>query len=136
MSEVDKIVEQIRERLPDVKSGTLRFWGVWFGKPYDNEHIIVDCSGREELLTLRFNEAEILSVWRPQGLRLSEQEFQIVDATRVRWEWFLYGAPRIPSNFHHIELVKSASTVSVNTDQPLYGYERTQDSSLPAVELL
>jgi len=31
--EIEQIHNQLNKALPNVKSGTLRFWGEWFGKP-------------------------------------------------------------------------------------------------------
>jgi hypothetical protein len=34
---------EIANLLRHVKRGTLRFWGEWFGRQYDNIHIVVSC---------------------------------------------------------------------------------------------
>jgi hypothetical protein len=38
-----QLAERINAALP-VKSGALRVWGDWFGRPYDNMHVIVSAS--------------------------------------------------------------------------------------------
>lgn len=88
MNETQKIADRIRQALPNVKSGTLRFWGEWFGKPYDNWHQLVRCEAEQNLLRLAFNENETLSVWAPSGLEVNLSTFRISTADRVRWEWF------------------------------------------------
>ena len=34
------IADRISAALPNIKAGSLRIWGEWFGKPYDNFHTI------------------------------------------------------------------------------------------------
>ena len=84
--------------MPVLKAGTLQFWGEWFGRPHDNIHRVVECNASKEVLKLRFNLGETLSVWRPTGCVADEQEFSIRGADRVLWEWFYYGRPRTPAN--------------------------------------
>jgi hypothetical protein len=43
MNETQKIFDQISNAIPNIKPGTMRFWGEWFGKPYDNQHKLVKC---------------------------------------------------------------------------------------------
>jgi hypothetical protein len=43
-------------------SGSLRFWGEWFGRPFDNYHRRVACEVTDECLQFRFKEAEVLAV--------------------------------------------------------------------------
>src|SRR4051812_37086562 len=105
--EVEQLAERIRNAVPNIKTGSLRFWGVWFGRPYDNCHCIVGSGGDANVLHLYFNEDEILSVWAPNGLTLNRSTFQILDAERVRWEWFYYGRPKIDANRRFLDLVKS-----------------------------
>jgi hypothetical protein len=68
MGETEKIYNQLNKALPNIKSGTLRFWGEWFGRPYDNMHTLVRCEYAHDVLTLYFNEGEVLSVWNPKAL--------------------------------------------------------------------
>jgi hypothetical protein len=80
-------------KLGNLPRGSLRFWGVWFGRPYDNNHSIVGAEGQSDLLRIKFDDGELLSVWSPSGLKVSATVFQIADAARVRWEWNSYGSP-------------------------------------------
>jgi hypothetical protein len=70
MSEAERMADLIKQRLPEIEPGTLRFWGEWFGRPYDNKHKLIGCDAEVELLRLHFNEGEVLSVWSPRDLRL------------------------------------------------------------------
>jgi hypothetical protein len=51
-----EIAKDITEILPHVKRGILRFWGKWFGRPFDNYHWLVACDANDDCLRLRFNE--------------------------------------------------------------------------------
>ena len=35
MTETEALGDELRRSLPNIKNGSLRFWGVWFGGPYD-----------------------------------------------------------------------------------------------------
>ena len=136
MHEAGRIADRIREALPRLKRGTLRFWGVWFGRPYDNLHSLVGCESKQELLTMYFNDDEMLNVWVPNGLILEASAFQIRDAERVRWEWFSYGSPKIAANRFFKEFVKTGETVVASTNVNSYTPDLRTNLSLPAVEIL
>jgi hypothetical protein len=135
MHEVGFIADRIREALPRLKPGSLRFWGAWFGRPYDNLHRMVGCESKEDILSMHFNEDEVLSVWLPNGLVLEESRFEISDAERVRWEWFAYGSPKIAANRFFKDFVKTRETVVASTNVNLYTPDLRTDLSLPAVEI-
>jgi hypothetical protein len=79
--------------------GSLRFWGEWFGRPYDNCHTLVSCRAEEDVLRLSFDQGETLSTWSPTGLTLDKSTS---DADRVRWEWFSYGKAKTPENLYNL----------------------------------
>jgi hypothetical protein len=136
VTEAEEVAKQIRSALPTLKSGTLRFWGQWFGRPFDNLHSVVGCNAQGELLQVFFNEGETLSVWAPRGAAVGENVFRVGDAERVRWEWFYYGRPRIPANLYFEEYVKSAEGVSATTNVDWYTPDLRPDLSHPAVEIV
>lgn len=82
------------------RGGTLRFWGDWFGRPYDNFHIVsrADYNEQEDSLTIWFDDGERLVVERPRGVCNTEAEFVVEDAARVEWTWNLYGEPTAEQN--------------------------------------
>ena len=136
MTEAEQLAARISEAIPNVKRGTLRFWGQWFGRPYDNVHTLVRCDAEENILRLYFNEGEVLSVWSPRNLQLDDSTFRISSAERVRWEWFYYGRPKLPSNCYFLDFMRSgkeiAATSNVDRDTP----DRQLKASHPAVEIL
>jgi hypothetical protein len=105
--------------LPDVHSGTLCFWGVWFGRPHDNRHSVVRAEAEGDCLVLHFNDEEILKVWHPQGWRIDAQQFVIHSATRVLWQWYWYGRPHAPANLMSHDFVRQGAEVSFQSTFPI-----------------
>jgi hypothetical protein len=77
MTEAELIVQEIQHALPSLKRGTMRFWGQWFGSPYDNIHSIVDCNADGDLLRIVFNEGEMLLVSKPRDASVSDKVYRI-----------------------------------------------------------
>jgi YD repeat-containing protein len=136
MNEAEKICEEIQKALPKINPGTLRFWGVWFGRPYDNAHRIVASEHDRGVLRLRFNEDEQLTMWSPAGLTLDDSVFQIDDAERVLWEWFYYGRPKIQANRFFYDFVKTPETIAASSNVDSFTPNMKTDSMLPAAEIL
>jgi hypothetical protein len=155
LSNPEEIAGQVMTILPRIGGGTLRFWGQWFGKPYDNCHQVVSCEVDGDLLQIHFNENETLSVraprnagfeerphplepgsWSPSGRALKEQVFSIGDAERVRWEWFYYGRPQAPENRRFIEFVRTADGIATDNGPEETKRNLRPDLKLPAVELI
>lgn len=111
-------------------------WGVWFGRPYDNLHAVVGCEAKNDLLSIYFNEEEVLKVWEPRKLTLEASTFQIRDAQRIRWEWFAYGHPKTDANRFFKDFVKTGDRVVASTNVNWYTPDLRTDPSLPAVETL
>src|SRR2546430_14407724 len=93
MTAAEEIAEIMNRRLPEIRPGTLCFWGEWFGRPFDNLHRLIGCGAEGDLLRIRFDQNEILSVWSPLNCQVhaagsrGQSIFRLEDAARVRWEW-------------------------------------------------
>lgn len=103
MTETEEMGQRIRASLPNVKRGSLRFFGQWFGRPHDNIHSVVGCDTDQDCLILFFNGGEQLRIWSPSNLKVNDTTFRIRTAARVRWEWNYYGRPPSQSNKCFIE---------------------------------
>ena len=136
MDDAARIAARIQRALPNVKRGTLRFWGNWFGRPYDNIHTLLTCEADQNVLRMSFNEGESLSVWAPSELTLDDSTFQISDAERVLWEWFAYGRARTKENLLFKNFIKTGKTVAVSTNVNRYTPDMSTDPTMPAVEIL
>ncbi len=51
-TEAGRIAEQIRQALADLKRGSLKFFGDWFGRSYDNVHTIVGAASEGNCLII------------------------------------------------------------------------------------
>jgi hypothetical protein len=124
-------LDAVRHRL----FGSLCFWGEWFGKPRDNVHKMIECDAVGEVLRLRFDEGELLQVWNPTELSVRGHVFVIVDALRIRWEWFSYGRPQISTNLRFYEFQRIETGIVGDTNaEPMAGLF-TADGTKPAVEM-
>ena len=101
-NQTQKTLEEFISKYKETINGSFCFFGSWFGKPLDNWHQLVSYETQDNYILMRFNEEETLEVWKPKGLSF-DGYFMIQDATRVRWEWFYYGRPRLPENRFYIE---------------------------------
>jgi len=136
MTEAENIAGVIQKALPNIKPGSLRFWGSWFGKPYDNRHQMVGCDFNGDMLEVRFDESELLKVWEPRRATVNEKSFRIVEAKRVRWVWFYYGRPKLPASLYFQEFVREDTQITVETNIDWYTPTYASDPSFPAVEIL
>lgn len=113
MNDDKTIIELMKKNINNLKKGSLRFWGEWFGRPMDNYHIItcVDFKSEEDVLVFTFNEGETLTVWNPEGIKSDSIELYIKNSIKVKWEWFSYGKPKIQENSYYILYEKQGSSI-------------------------
>lgn len=130
-----EIAASINASLPRLKAGSLKFWGQWFGRPYDNLHRITRCHSKDNMLILEFNDGETLSVWQPEGLAIQANALSIQSAVRVRWEWFYYGRPKTEENRYFEEYVNEGSHITAATNADWYSQELEPSATKKAVEL-
>lgn len=95
------------------KDGTLRFWGDWFGRPYDNFHIPVSAELSENVLTICFNNGEKCTVYDPIGIVNEPNDFHIEHASKIVWEWYYYGKEQTPENLCKLEYILVGGEISV-----------------------
>jgi hypothetical protein len=136
MDQTEQLAARIQRTIPKVPKGSLRFWGEWFGRPYDNWHTLVSCRAEQNILRLSFDQDETLSVWSPTGLTLDQSTFRIFDADRVRWEWFYYGRAKTPENLYFEEFTKSGEGISSSTNIDWYTPAFQPRKTEAAVEIL
>jgi len=113
-----EVAAHIHRLLPNVRSGTLCFWGVWFGRPHDNRHFVVRAEAEGDCLVVHFNDDEILKVWHPQDWRVDAHEFVIRSASRVIWQWYWYGYPHTPVNLKSYEFIRQGTEISFQSTFP------------------
>jgi hypothetical protein len=136
MDETKEIATRIQRAIPKVPSGTLRFWGEWFGRPYDNIHTLLTCDAEANTLRLHFDQAETLVVWSPRGLTLDAAVLRIDVADRVRWEWYKYGSPKTPENLYFEEFTRTGQQLSASSNVDWYTPSFHPTTAHPAVEVV
>lgn len=82
------------------KSGTVRFWGDWFGRPFDNCHRAVKASisNKENTLVIYFDNDEKCTVYNPQSINNEKNTFYISQASKIVWEWYSCGDSHTQQN--------------------------------------
>ena len=105
------IAARVNSLLPNVKAGTLRFWGQWFGRPHDNCHRVVGAQATEDTLVIRFDSDERLTVVNPRGAVVTVSQFTIRCADKIIWEWFYCGRPHTPDNLYREEYTKEGTDI-------------------------
>jgi len=96
------------------RSGTLRMFGDWFGRPMDNVHFVINAEADRDCLILSFRERETLAIWNPSGFSTSGYTIRIRDADRVRWEWYYYGREQTQENLLFNDYCKEDSHIVVS----------------------
>jgi len=139
VSDAETMADEINVALAIGIIGSLRVFGDWFGRPYDNWHTVgaAEASADGRALILRFDGSETLEVRDPRGLTVSTRGLSIADAAFVRWEWFLYGSERTQENRCYIEHVQCEDVISATSNAPGVDsacFHPTRRS--PAVELI
>ena len=61
---MNHLVNQIK--VSGFKGGTLRFYGQWYGRPYDNFHRFINATSEGNCLILEFDNGDVLRVWDPE----------------------------------------------------------------------
>jgi hypothetical protein len=131
-SDIARFVESLPERQ---KSGTLRIWGQWFGRPMDNVHTCTSCEVEEERLVLSFNEGEQLTLWSPTNVLIEGQAtLTFPSATQVRWDWYYYGRPKTPENRVFIEYVARDGVIQFSSSKGLAAGDQPRLSE-PAAQI-
>lgn len=118
MTDAERIAKLIQDGLPTLKKGTLRFWGQWFGRPHDNFHVITGAVAEGDELEVRFNAGETLRIFDPVKASVGVDQFVIGDASRVRWEWPMYGSPSGRRYFE--QYVRNGDRIDATTDVDWY----------------
>lgn len=91
-------------------SGTMQFWGDWFGRPMDNIHRATQVGYDEstDVLTIIFDNEEKCVIYSPVGITSTEKTFYIEDATAVIWSWYYYGREHTEQNHFRITYTKES----------------------------
>ena len=75
------------------KSGSLRLFGEWMGRPYDRPLKIQHDNYDGEILEIIFKRGNLL-IYNPKGITSTEQELKIKKANKIKWIYLPEGAIR------------------------------------------
>jgi len=134
MSGALEIAAKVQALIPKGVAGTFRFWGVWFGRPYDNWHRAATTQADGNCLILTFEGKETLRVWDPERCAIHSSGFIIAAASRVLWQWHSYGRPETPENLMQYDFVRMGEVIRFDKTDPL-PMTQVPNVNEPAVEL-
>ena len=83
-----------------LKNGSLRFWGDWLGRPYDDflSVVAVDYDKNEGILVIYFDNEVKCTVYDPIDIVNNKNTFHVSKATKIVLEWYRYGEEHISQN--------------------------------------
>jgi len=115
-------VDKYNKKQGLVKGGSLCFFGHWFGKPYDNYHLleVANFDIPTNTMTLAFNEKETLTICNPQDIYEYENKLTIGSADKIYWGWFSYGKPQTDDNLYFIEITRQGNELSGKSNVDWY----------------
>ena len=131
-ADIAAVIEALPERN---RSGSLKIWGAWFGRPMDNYHICQSCVAEEDYITLRFDKRERLRVWVPSRVVTRGYTLIIETASKVRWEWYYYGRPQLSENLMFNEYERQGECIAYESNW-MPGVETSARAHNNAVELI
>lgn len=79
----------------------------------ENHHTLDNVRADANVVVLTFDQGETLTVWDPAEVSISPEGLRIALASRVRWEWFYYGRPKVPENRFSSDYQVDGGTVAV-----------------------
>ncbi len=131
------MASDINRAVPGLKRGSLAVFGDIFGGRIDNIHTAISAiEVTPDCLRINFDGGETLDVWNPAEATFDADSFQILSATKVRWEWFYYGRPTVPENRYYIEHAHGSDGITASTDAIWGGSIFAPSDVRPAVEIL
>ncbi|HEX8549724.1 MAG TPA: hypothetical protein VF691_22380 [Cytophagaceae bacterium] len=132
MTEALQFIKKYSKRNSHLKSGSLCFFGVWFGKPLENYHTIKEINYLEieDCIAITFDEGEILSIWNPRGLICDKDQFKIEKASWMRWVWYPYGSKKTPDNLMFAEFFFENGKIKGRSNANCFDFSTIQGPAL------
>lgn len=131
---VHALSNAIYERLSTLRSGSLSFYGQWFGRPYDNFHRITGAWSFEDSIVIYFDQAETLIIEAPSDWSLDDGKLLVREAARVQFQWFYYGRAPSRETLHFQEYRRAENGLRFTTNWEIDDNPQL-DASQPAVQL-
>ncbi|WMJ74231.1 hypothetical protein RCC89_13795 [Cytophagaceae bacterium ABcell3] len=130
-----ELVELIEDSKNLCKGGSLRLYGSWFGKHYDNCHKIETAHyyKRLNIVTLNFKGGLNLKVYNPEHIFEASTFLKVVHADRVKLSWINDKKNINPRNYY-IDYTRKNNKIRTETN--LSCRKPTCDISLNAPALI
>lgn len=95
-------------------TGSLCFWGHWFGRPPDTvlEVKTVFFDAEKNILTITFSKDEKLRVTNPLLIEICNNKLEIKEADSVYFEWHDYGKSKTPKNLFFYNFVRTDKKIA------------------------
>lgn len=124
---VTEFMDKYQSKQGKVKGGSLCFYGHWFGRPLDNWHQLemLTFDKTKNVLTLKFHENGILTLFNPKDISESPSILTIQSADKIYWEWFSYGKLRTDDYVYYIEINCQGNVLTGKSNRDLYNPEIT-----------
>ncbi|MBN1971344.1 MAG: hypothetical protein JXR48_17755 [Candidatus Delongbacteria bacterium] len=122
--DVENFIVQAQSNLKVINSGTLRFFGDWFGRPMDNYHVVNQIEYNANQIVMQFDDGHILKIDNPIGIVREEQCFKIEKATKVRYEYGHYG-PKHGELKYYLEYINENDEITKHSGLIEGGLRRT-----------
>jgi hypothetical protein len=116
-------------------SGSLCVFGDWFGRPMDNFHKVIKFEIKPDYLRIDFNDDETLETWNGNHVEIRNTQLLIHNASRVRWEWYYYGKPKLLKNRFFIEHTVGDDKVKADSNATWYKPEYRPTLRAPAIRI-
>lgn len=136
MTLAERAATDLVGRLGSLPVGSLRVFGDFFGKPYDNAHRVESATATGHDLVLTFDDGERLVISEPEAWEFGPSVLRVERATRVAWTWHLYGRPKVESNLRTIEHWIEGGRVHARIDGDRHLYPFNPSLLHPAAEVL
>lgn len=118
----EELVVGLRNNENLFKGGSIRIFGDWFGKPYDNHHILKSAEFESHLnrLTLYFNQGEKLEIDNPRNIFEAPTFLKVIDADRIKFTWYYYGKTNSRENQYSKEYTLNNNKIIAKTNMDWY----------------
>lgn len=125
-------VNSIKQKTNLFQGGSMRIYGDWFGKPYDNLHKVVGADYDDSLneLIIRFSEGEVLTIVNPKNIFEASTFMKILEADSIKLEFLHATQDQTANNKYYLlyRYMKSKVKAETNVDW----YKPSFDTSLGA----
>jgi hypothetical protein len=116
MTPAEELAAKVSALLPNCRFGPLEVLG-WasFGRPREGWEAVVSSQATGDCIRFNFGEEDILAVWNPADVEITERFIRIGSASAIRLSW--YGnSPKVPANIRYGDFALIDGSVAFRTN--------------------